>query len=253
MNSQGSQRPELTQDNTKRLAFLDRAESKAKWALVVGLAGCIICAVVFIVFPQIDLVTSQFFYREPQAGAASGFWLSDSRPLKFFFWLVDAVSRVVLVATIGLTIYYAIKKHPRLLASAIVTFSLVLGPAVVVNAIYKDHWDRARPRQIVEFGGTKQFTPAWVVSNQCPRNCSFTSGHAAAGFSFLVGHFVSRGRFWLWLAAVFGGLTGLTRIMVGAHFLSDVVFSFFTVYLVAALVTFVFARIARANDRRKAA
>lgn len=215
--------------------------------------ACLVCAAIFIALPQLDLATSRFFYAQGQEGAQSGFGLANLRSLKFFFWLIDAVSRVVLVATIGLTIYYAVKKHPRLLASTIVTFSLVLGPAIMVNAVYKDHWDRARPRQIVEFGGTKQFTPAWVVSDQCPRNCSFTSGHAAAGFSFLVGYFVSRGRFWLWLGIVFGGITGLTRIMVGAHFLSDVVFSFFTVYLMAALVTFVLVRSAPTNDRRKAA
>ena len=51
-------------------------------------------------------------------------------------------------------------------------------------------------------------------------------------------------RIWIWLGLIVGSFTGLTRIAVGAHFLSDVVFSFFAVYLVAALVTYGAIRIA---------
>jgi len=49
-------------------------------------------------------------------------------------------------------------------------------------------------------------------------------------------HFVARGSLWLWLSLAFGGLIGASRIAVGAHFLSDVVFSFFLVYLISAAV-----------------
>ena len=125
-----------------------------------------------------------------------------------------------------------------------VTISLVLGPAVVVNSVLKEHWDRARPRELQDFGGSKQFTPAWVKSNQCDRNCAFTSGHAAAGFSFIALYFVARSPLWLWLSLACGGLIGWTRIAVGAHFLSDVVFSFFLVYLISAAVAWILVTIA---------
>jgi lipid A 4'-phosphatase len=142
----------------------------------------------------------------------------------------------VLVVAIVLLVVRAIRRHSRLLSTAVVALSLIFGPAVVVNSVFKDHWDRARPRQIQDFGGDKQFSAAWIVSNQCDRNCAFTSGHAAAGFSFIALHFVARGSLWLWLSLAFGGLIGASRIAVGAHFLSDVVFSFFLVYLISAAV-----------------
>ena len=39
--------------------------------------------------------------------------------------------------------------------------------------------------QIAEFGGDKRFTPAFVPSDQCARNCSFPAGDPAVGFYFV--------------------------------------------------------------------
>ena len=38
---------------------------------------------------------------------------------------------------------------------------LLVGPGLVVNGILKDHWGRARPAEIIEFGGTAHFSPAF--------------------------------------------------------------------------------------------
>ena len=59
---------------------------------------------------------------------------------------------------------------------------LVLGAGLVVNGILKDDFGRARPRDIEAFGGSSQFTPAFVVSHECDRNCSFSSGDGAGAF-----------------------------------------------------------------------
>jgi lipid A 4'-phosphatase len=214
------------------------ALSRTRTAMVWGLGLTAACGLLFVNFPEIDLIVSRFFYWGSEAGAPRGFGLTSSSALHFFFKSVDVISRIVLIAAIGLTIFFLWKKNNRALPATIVTLSLVLGPVLLVNGVFKDHWDRARPRELIEFGGSKKFTPAWIISDQCNRNCSFTSGHAAAGFSFVVGHFVATSRIWLWLGLIVGSFTGLTRIAVGAHFLSDVVFSFFAVYLVAALVTY---------------
>lgn len=231
--------------------FITRAESRARYALFLGGVLTLLLASLFLALPEIDIAFSRLFFSQSPAGSIGEFWLSNSPVLKFFFWFVDAVSRIVLLFVVVITVYYAIKKHPRFLASSILSVGLVLGPVVVVNGVFKDHWDRARPRQVVEFGGSQKFTPAWVVSDQCIRNCSFTSGHAAAGFSFVVAHFVAASRIWIWIGIIFGAITGLTRIMVGAHFLSDVIFSFFIVYLISALVAYLFSRIARKLSSQK--
>ena len=231
----------------------DFMRSRAVFSLRTGGIALAFLAGVFLSFPEIDLWFSKQFFdgRFDSSGKPVGFYLASLEELKFFFWLIDAIARVVLIVGIALLIYRAAKKHSQLLSTAIVVFSLIMGPAVVVNSVLKDHWDRARPRQVMEFGGDKKFTSALVISDQCARNCSFTSGHAAAGFAFIVGHFVTKGIFWLWLGIFSGLLVGFTRIIVGAHFLSDVLFSFFAVYLTSALVTLIFVRIASGKKAKK--
>lgn len=226
-------------------SLFDLVLVRSRAAFLVGGGLAVLCAVLFLVFPRLDIFTSQLFFDASQTpqGQAIGFWLGQNQILNFSFKAVDVIARIVLVGAIGLLIIRSLKKHAGFLPTAIVTLSLILGPGVLVNSVLKEHWDRARPRQIQEFGGDKQFTPAWVVSGQCDRNCSFTSGHAAAGFAFVVMHFVTRSRGWLWLGLVCGSLIGATRVAVGAHFLSDILFSFFLVYLTAALVARILVKI----------
>jgi lipid A 4'-phosphatase len=220
---------------------------RSKASIVWGLGLTLIFAIVFFLFPEVDLKTSRFFYQTDESNFTASFHLAGNFALYIFFKSVDIISRVVLLCAIALTVFLIWKKSAKAIAAIVVTLSLIVGPLIFVNGILKEHWDRARPRELVEFGGTKRFTPAWVISDQCTRNCSFASGHAAAGFSFVVGHFVTRSFFWLWLGVAMGSLTGLTRIMVGAHFLSDVVFSFFSVFLASALVSYVVIRAVRSR------
>lgn len=119
---------------------------------------------------------------------------------------------------------------------------LLIGPGLLVNTVFKDQWGRARPAQVQEFGGNAQFSPAWLPSQQCTRNCAFVCGDASVGFYLLAPAFVWRQRRRAWLAAglVAGGLLGLMRIAQGGHFLSDVVFSFYVVYFSAWLLARLF-------------
>src|SRR5690606_16584088 len=103
---------------------------------------------------------------------------------------------------------------------------LAAGPGLVANLVLKDNWGRARPKHVVEFGGTKAFTPPLVIAGQCPRNCSFVSGEASSTCLPLD---AAAALFPQWsvplvIAGTVGGLaTGLVRMSQGAHFLSDIV------------------------------
>lgn len=111
---------------------------------------------------------------------------------------------------------------------------LALGAGFLVNGMLKNEFGRARPRDILEFGGTAHFTPAYVISTECSRNCSFSSGDAAGAFfalAFLVA--VSRKRVVTTVAVGYGVLVSAARIASGAHFLSDNIVSFFIMLLVA--------------------
>ncbi len=114
---------------------------------------------------------------------------------------------------------------------------MALGPGLVVNTIFKNEWGRARPHQIVEFGGADQFTPVWVISNQCAKNCSFVSGHAAMGyylFAFAFLAFPPLRRSLFALSMVAGFAVGMVRVVQGDHFLSDVILPGFFVFAVCA-------------------
>ena len=223
------------------IEFSQFTKARSLLALKVSVPLCIILGVFFVNFAQLDLIASHAFYDEQLKSPAtnySGFWLAHSAFLQFIYKAVDVISRLALFISIFTFVWLMLKRNAKAFYAAIVMFSLLTGPLIAVNEIFKEHWGRARPRSVEEFDGKQQFTPAWIIADQCKHNCSFTSGHAAAGFALCVGFFVSRRKIWLISGLVLGGLVGLTRMMNGAHFLSDVIFSFFIVYIVSAVAAY---------------
>ena len=110
---------------------------------------------------------------------------------------------------------------------AFVALAVTVGPGAVVNHVFKDNWQRARPYQVEQFGGVQQFTRAAVVTDQCDNNCSFVSGHVACGFFLVSLMLIHRRRRVAW--AVVGVTTGLVigfaRMADVAHWLSDVLWA----------------------------
>ncbi|MBL8628703.1 MAG: phosphatase PAP2 family protein [Rhodospirillaceae bacterium] len=106
--------------------------------------------------------------------------------------------------------------------------SLLVGPGLIVEALLKPNWGRARPKDILEFGGQAHYTPPLFVAHECERNCSFVSGHAAIAFWVTAFGFMLPPK-WRGLGVavglVFGIAGGWVRIAQGAHFFSDVVFA----------------------------
>ena len=194
--------------------------------VVVYGASFLIAAILFSAFPRLDIAVAGWFYR-------GGFALADARVFRFVFhlvyWVTDALA-ILLPSALFITLW---RKRPLWgvdrIGAIFLIVSLVVGPGLIVNSALKDHWGRARPGQTVEFGGSKQFTPALEPSDQCDRNCSFPAGHPAIGFyfvSFALLIRAARARRRVFGAAVAAGaLIGLMRMAQGAHFLSDVVFS----------------------------
>ena len=199
--------------------------------MVVFLGLMAAAAAPFVLAPTIDLEVARFVHR--QFGAA---FLSTGGPWwPLYVGLVPVVyaiaAIVLLVALANLVLGRRWLGLTRRVA-AFILLSLALGPGLVVEFGLKDHWGRARPRDLVEFGGEARFTPAYLPSEECASNCSFTSGHAAMAFYFLTFALLAPAP---WrrpaVAAVvlFGGLTGAMRVAQGAHFASDVIASGFLV------------------------
>ncbi len=196
-------------------------------------------AAVLVAFPVLDLAVSGVFYDPAQ-----GFWLKSHPLARFIYDLVPWVSRAILAGLIlfllgGWVLYrqHAAFTRRRRAALFLLLVALV-GPVLLVNGVFKEHWGRARPSQVVEFGGSKQFTRAAIPADQCAKNCSFVSGHASVGFYVLALAFVwpRRRALWLGIGTGAGLVVGLVRIVQGGHFLSDVLFAGIVVYLTARVL-----------------
>lgn len=203
-------------------------------------AGLLAAAVaLFLLLPRTDLLASGLFYVR-----GHGFVLAHWPPVELIFHAVPWIAwGIVLVVAAGAAwLFLTGRPLWRLDRKALlfIALSLALGPGLLANTVLKDHWGRARPVQVEEFGGSHHFTPAPLPATQCARNCSFVSGHAALGFSlvafaFLVPPGRSRRRA-ISAALAFGGLVGLVRIAQGGHFLSDVVFAGLLVFGTTAVL-----------------
>ncbi|MBW6513936.1 MAG: phosphatase PAP2 family protein [Candidatus Syntrophosphaera sp.] len=119
--------------------------------------------------------------------------------------------------------------------------AMLLGPGLLVNAVFKEYWGRPRPRNIIEFNGIHAFEEPLTYDSSSPGN-SFPSGHASMGFYFFALYFVVRGRRkyltpWFFLLAMAYGIgMGIIRMAQGGHFASDVLWAAGFVYLSCALL-----------------
>jgi membrane-associated phospholipid phosphatase len=109
-------------------------------------------------------------------------------------------------------------------------FVMVMGPGVLVNGIFKEHWGRPRPRDIQQFNGPDKFVKVWVY-NKTTNGKSFPSGHASMGFYVSIPFLFLRKRYkkWAWvffiLGTILGGLLGFARMSAGGHFTGDVIWA----------------------------
>lgn len=184
----------------------------------------------FSLFPQIDIAASSLF-RDPGSGFTVGQLFAVRVLHEGWDIAARATGLVLALYLLASFVWKGLAPRARRRAAAFLLLVLLIGPGLIVNTL-KDTWGRARPVTVEDLGGDRRFTPALVPSDQCPRNCAFTSGHAAYGFWWMAPAFVDRRRRGMWFAL---GLTlglgiGLVRIAQGGHFLSDVLFSGWIVY-----------------------
>jgi len=183
----------------------------------------------------LDLAAQRCFYVQ---GAGNG-WPVGSLPM--FRWLHDYGCWLALAMAIGgLIVAVAAIWVPawrdKWRAAVFFPLLMVIGPGLLVNSAFKNHWGRPRPSQIVEFGGNQPYSPPWMPTAY-EQGVSFPSGHASMGFYLLAPYFLyryrHRGLALAWLASGFlgGALMGVMRMAMGGHFLTDVVWSGGVVYI----------------------
>lgn len=211
--------------------------SKTPAAILDGLIPLVILiglTVPFWVTP-LDLHIATRFYTPGVGWPIGGHqpWLALKHYGVLPAWLVTVSALVVFIAS-----FRAARWRPHRRAALYLVLVMAIGPGLVVNSVFKQHWGRPRPRDLVQFGGDREYVKPWV-----PRppqyGGSFASGHAATGFYLLTPFFLYRRRArgkavaFLLLGLSYGTLVGIARIAQGKHFASDVLWALGFVYLTA--------------------
>lgn len=196
---------------------------------------CVLTTLPFVLWPQLDLLISGWFYDPAQ-----GFFWDESFPVQVVYQLFDTLHLWLLaLMLIGLGLTWTRYRRYALLDRRQLGFLFLLmliGPGLITNALIKEYSGRARPRNVVEFGGDHTFTPALTPAAECADNCSYVSGHAALGFWFIGLGWVLRRRRYFALGIVVGLVVGAGRIIQGGHFTSDVIGAFWVVFFTAFLL-----------------
>ncbi|MDO5646989.1 phosphatase PAP2 family protein [Paracoccus sp. (in: a-proteobacteria)] len=199
-----------------------------------SLLGLLLAAVLFTLWPGLDLIISgQFGSRSDAFPVARSIVGQGWR--QFFIASTSGVMVLVLILLIAVMIARRRRVARwcdcRAMGFAIAAYAI--GPGLLINVLLKDHWGRARPVQITDFGGWAQFTPPLSLTDQCLRNCSFASGEgsALAAMALIVllliwPRLTARGRMVAGgVAATYVVAGSMLRVAFGGHFVSDVVFA----------------------------
>lgn len=196
----------------------------------------VISSLLFVIFPQIDLYISGLFFD-------NGFYLNHT----FFEQVLYHSVKPLLIGLFGLGTLlwlYNRKTKKALLrfgGKQLIYIMLVagIGSGLIVNDLLKDHWGRARPAETIQFGGEKTFTPAFIISDQ--DGYSFSCGHGSGAFILIAVAllFYRHKNLALGVALSYGFLVSFVRLIAGGHFFSDIMVSFFIMWIVSKILYYV--------------
>ncbi|MBB5274254.1 membrane-associated phospholipid phosphatase [Rhizobium rosettiformans] len=210
--------------------------------LLIALLVTLTLSAIFVTFPQIDIAVSRLFYVEGRGFPASKMTaLNTFRAFGQYFPLT-----LTIVLVFGLVLKLIYPSRPSLFPPRFTLYFaslFLLGPALLVNGIFKPIFDRPRPRSTIDFGGDDLFVHAWAFGGDFFDDRSFVSGEAAVVVCLVPLAFfvpVVWRRCVFVLLSLFAALTALNRIAFGAHFLSDVLIAAGLMAMLSIALAYVF-------------
>lgn len=214
-----------------------------------------IVAIVLFAASGLDIETMRPFYHPNHVDP----WSNKEQPLwSLFYRSAPWITASLAVAGVALFVLGVIRERSRRLRwyGVFVLLCVTLGPGLIINLVLKDHWGRPRPRQLVEFGGRYEYVQPFVPAPFNTPRKSFPCGHCSVGYLYAAGWWLWRRNRPLWAAASLAGgvtlgtLLGIGRMVAGAHFLSDAVWSALIAYIVAHGLYYYVLRIPAREDSR---
>ncbi|MDD2739170.1 MAG: phosphatase PAP2 family protein [Methylomonas lenta] len=181
---------------------------------------------------DLDFEIAAWFYQPDKSGQVWPYqnWL----PFKLLYDYVFASCLAVGLA--ALTVYIAGYFYDfcrRLQRQALYILLIILiGPLLMVNFVFKDHWGRPRPVHIQQFGGEYAYAPPLKLAHTPDK--SFVCGHCSVAYLFFVFYFLSQKhkRFYFLLTISLASFMGFSRMSAGGHFMSDVLWSGYLMFFV---------------------
>ncbi|HYB33250.1 MAG TPA: phosphatase PAP2 family protein [Steroidobacteraceae bacterium] len=196
--------------------------AEALWLAAIALATTLVFA-----SGTADIAAARAFYSPDSADH----WpLGRQLPWALLYraasWITAALVVLGLVALAAS--FTAARRHWRRCA-VLLLLAVAIGPGLLANGVFKDHWQHPRPRDLIEFGGVLHYVPSPLIGSE--GGASFPCGHCTVGFLYGAGWWMwkRRRRRWAYvslaLGLTLGALLGAGRMAAGAHFLSDVIWS----------------------------
>lgn len=189
-----------------------------------------------------DIEMEKWFYS-PDAGWVFG----QELPWSFLYHYGNIPA--ILLSVSGFLVFVVSFFNKKIIAyrkiGLFLVIFMILGPGLLINTVFKDHWGRPRPADIVNFGGGETFRHVWE-RGQPGQGKSFPSGHASVGFFLFSPFFILRktslkwAAFFLCLGIFYGLLMGTGRMIQGGHFPTDVLWSGALTYLTGLTLYYVF-------------
>lgn len=193
---------------------------------------------VFNRFPGIDLwVAKSVFTAEPCASSSVAgkicgtFAFATNRAFEVLRGVTLALPYIAVVALVVILVMswrkhrarWRTLKTDQYIAALL---SLGIGCGLIVNTFLKAYGGRPRPRSTDLFGGGLDFVQAGSFAGRCLGNCSFVSGEASSGGWLLCLVLLLPQRWRLPIGiplAIVSIVMPIMRVLMGAHYLSDVV------------------------------
>lgn len=228
---------------------------------------------------QFDKAITDLFYDD-SLPLGERFYLENVQPWYFLNEYNDIFEYLLYVTLIPMIIIGAIKYKKLgylLIYGSYAFFSAFTGVVIFVNFIFKDLYGRPRPRQTMLWPNSTDpemwdfysvWEPAFLKDpSLIDAGKSFPSGHVSVVAVFIIFFFMfMHPKFWarivqkgkeqtkirlfsvfkwtgLAISIILGILTGIGRIVVGAHHASDVLWAFGMVYIINALFYYIIFRI----------
>ncbi len=175
----------------------------------------------------LDIAAARTFYRP---GLLDRWPLAQELPWSLLYRGAQWMTALLVAAALAaLTASFTRSRQDWRRPAVLLLLAVAIGPGLLANTLFKDHWQHPRPRDVIEFGGPLHYVPSPLIGTE--GGASFPCGHCSVGFMYGAGWWVWRRRRPAWAAVSLAGglalglLLGAGRMAAGAHFLSDIFWS----------------------------